>query len=244
MKNVFLIMLLLSGCRSFEMPKTFQYKQIEAEGFNISAWIKTKNSSLPYHVYIEGDGNAFNTHGQPTSDPTPKSSFMRHLAAKDSYENVIYLARPCQFTKGTECSKKYWTTARFAPNVIEAEYLAIKSLSGNAAVNLIGYSGGAQIAGLIAATKNLNVKKVITIAGNLDHKAWTAYHNLPELTESLNLADYKEKFNQIPQIHYIGKQDKIIPPLLSEEFVSDKSTLRIIPEATHNKGWNKILGDY
>lgn len=243
MKKVLLILFVLSGCASFQMPESFQYKQIEAEGFNLSAWVKTDHSSQSYHVYIEGDGYAFNANGQPTSNSTPKSSFMRRLAAKDSHANVIYLARPCQFTKGHACLQKYWTTARFAPVVIEAEYQAIKALSADAPLILIGYSGGAQVAGLIAATKNLNVKKIITIAGNLDHPAWTAYHNLPKLTESLSLADYKDKFNQIPQVHYVGQKDKIIPPVLTEKFVSDKSTIHIISDATHNNGWNTISFD-
>lgn len=222
------------------MPETFHYKQIISNEFNISAWVKTNNSSSAYYIYIEGDGNAFNVHGYATNYPTPKSSFMRRLAANDTQANVIYLARPCQFTKGNKCTQKYWTTARFSPEVIDAEYQVIKELIGNKPIVLIGYSGGAQIAGLIAITKDLNVQKVITIAGNLDHKAWTNYHNLPELTESLNLANYKDKFALIPQTHYVGEKDKVIPPILTKEFVKDKSTIHILLNATHSDGWDKL----
>jgi len=234
MKKGFLILLLLTGCASFEMPTTFERKQIESGGFIISAWEKVTNPKNVYHVYIEGDGNAFNAHGQATNDPTPKSFLMRRLAAEDSFENVIYLARPCQYTKGSQCTQKYWTTARFSPEVVEAEYHAIKDLANNAPVILIGYSGGAQIAGLMSVTKDLNIQKVITIAGNLDHKAWTEYHHLPPLSQSLNLADYKEKFSKVPQIHYVGKKDKVIPPILTEDFVSNPDLIRIIPNATHS----------
>ena len=233
-------MFLLCGCASFKMPTTFSYKQINTNGFNISAWVKTDNSFAPYHVYIEGDGSAFNAHGQPTNDPTPRSYFMRRLASEDAGANVIYLARPCQFTKGIKCTEKYWTTARFAPDVIKAEYHTIKALTNNNQLILIGYSGGAQVAGLLATTTDLNVTKVVTIAGNLNHKAWTSYHHLPELTESLDLADYKDKFSSIPQIHYIGEKDKVIPPILIEDFISDKSTLHIIPNATHDKGLDNL----
>ena len=240
MYRLLFFILLLSGCTTFQMPDTFTYKEIETEGFKISAWVRMDNSPSIYHVYIEGDGNAFNAHGQPTNDPTPQSSLVRKLATQDENTGVIYMARPCQFTKGLKCQQKYWTTARFSSEVVEAEYQAIRKLVGNKPVVLIGYSGGAQIAGLIATTKNLNIKKIITIAGNLDHKAWTDYHHLSELTESLNLADYKDKFIHVPQIHYVGEKDKIIPPVLAEEFVLDKSTIHVIPNATHSDGWNGI----
>jgi len=233
MKKFLCVLLFLSGCASFQMPQTFTYRQIETEGFVISLWQKIENPKEPYYVYIEGDGHAFNRQGQPTTDPTPKSVLMRQMAANDNHANVIYLARPCQFTKGLACQQTYWTTARFSPVVIEAEYQTLKEMIGHAPVILIGFSGGAQIAGLIAVTKDLNVKKVITIAGNLDHKAWTDYHHLPELSQSLNLADYKEKFAHIDQIHYVGEKDDVVPPVLTEEFVGSPSLIYIIKNATH-----------
>lgn len=164
---------------------------------------------------------------------------MRELAYNDSSPNVIYLARPCQYIKSSFCSTKYWTTARFAPEVIKAEYQTIQKITGNRPVILIGFSGGAQIAELLAATTNLNIKKIITIAGNLDHAAWTAHHRLPPLSDSLNAADYKSRLANIPQIHYIGIKDKIIPPELSHSF-ADNLRFVEIKNATHNDGWKKI----
>lgn len=106
-------------------------------------------------------------------------------------------------------------------------------------MTLIGFSGGAQIAGLLSIKyPDLKIKKVITIAGNLDHKSWTDYHNLPPLDGSLNLADYKEKFGAIEQIHYVGEKDKVIPLNLTQKFVS-KNKILIIKNATHNQGWEK-----
>jgi len=240
MKKILFFLILLSGCTAFEMPDTFRHRIFDEQGFGISVWEKSSLSSDIYHVYIEGDGNAFNAHGLPTNNPTPKSAFMRKLAAKDMSANVVYLARPCQFTQGNACTEKYWTTARFASNVVEAEYQAIKETIGNNPVILIGYSGGAQIAGLIASTKNLDVKEVITIAGNLDHKAWTSYHHLPPLSESMSLTDYADKFALVPQTHYVGEKDKVIPPIITEEFVADKSSVHIVPNATHDGGWDNI----
>lgn len=166
---------------------------------------------------------------------------MRELAFGDDSPNVVYLARPCQYIKSPICSKRHWTTARFAPEVINAEYEAIKNIAGDNPVILIGFSGGAQVAGLIASAKlGLNVKKVITIAGNLDHLAWTQYHNLPPLNESMNLKSYHKQFARIPQIHYVGSNDEVMPPLLVRDFVGKDTRVFEVRGATHNSGWEEI----
>lgn len=166
---------------------------------------------------------------------------MRELAFEDDSPNVVYLARPCQYIKRPICSKRHWTTARFAPEVINAEYAAVKQIADGNPVILIGFSGGAQVAGLIASAKQgLNVKKIITIAGNLDHLAWTQYHNLPPLNESMNLESYRKQFAQIPQIHYVGSDDKVMPPVLVRDFVGESCNLIEVRGATHNSGWEKI----
>lgn len=166
---------------------------------------------------------------------------MRELAFGDDSPNVIYLARPCQYIKSPICSKRHWTTARFAPEVINAEYAAVKQIAGDNPVTLIGFSGGAQVAGLIASTKpGLNVKKVITIAGNLDHLAWTQYHNLPPLNESMNLESYHKQFARIPQIHYVSSNDEVMPPLLVRDFVGESCNIIEVRGATHNSGWEEI----
>ena len=70
----------------------------------------------------------------------------------------------------------------------------------------------------------------------MDHKAWTDYHHLPALEGSLNLADYKEQFALIPQIHYVGTDDIIIPPSLTQNFAL-KDKIILVKNATHNSGW-------
>ena len=116
-------------------------------------------------------------------------------------------------------------------------------LLGNNDVVLVGYSGGAQVAGLVAVThQKLNIEKIITIAGNLDHKAWTDYHNLPPLSESMNLRRYKS-FDEIAQIHYIGEKDDVIPPSLIKRPISDNIKIIIVPNATHYDGWESLLSN-
>ena len=129
---------------------------------------------------------------------------------------------------------------RFAPNVIGQPPVLRMKLGDNPVV-LIGFSGGAQVAGLIASAKQgLNVKKIITIAGNLDHLVWTQYHNLPPLNESMNLESYRKQFAKIPQIHYVGSDDEIMPPALVREFVGKSGNIIEVRGATHNSGWEEI----
>ena len=244
MKNLiemFLLVLFLTGCSSITVPADFAYKEVETRDFTIASWQKVTNLTAPYKIYIEGDGYAFNAQGKATQDPTPRGTLVRELAFGDNSPNVIYLSRPCQYVKSPICSKRHWTTARFAPEIINAEYEAIKQIVGNNPVILIGFSGGTQIAGLVATAKpELNVKKIISIAGNLDHLAWTQYHNLPPLNESMNLESYRNQFTKIPQIHYVGSDDTVIPPVLVREFVGNNDLIVEVKGATHNTGWEVI----
>lgn len=239
MKKIFTFCLfsILTGCQSIQAPKEFVYKEIITSQFKLASWQKISNPDDAYRIYIEGDGYAFNAHGHPSKNPTPHGELVRELSFNDSAPNVIYLARPCQYVKDEACSAEYWTTKRFAQAVIQAEYEAIKKTVNNQPITLIGFSGGAQVAGLTAIKyPDLKIKKIVTIAGNLDHKAWTDYHHLPALEGPLNLADYKEQFALIPQIHYVGTDDKIIPPSLTQNFAL-KDKIILVKNATHNSGW-------
>lgn len=241
MIKVLITLLFLAGCSTITAPADFVYKKVETRNFTIATWQKVTNPAAPYKIYIEGDGYAFNSYGRATQDPTPHGTLVRELAFGDKSPNVIYLARPCQYVKSPICSKRHWTTARFAPEIINTEYEAIKQIAGNNPVILVGFSGGAQVSGLVATAKpGLNVKKIITIAGNLDHLAWTQYHNLPPLNESMNLESYRKQFAKIPQIHYVGNDDKVMPPILVQEFVGDNDLIVEVKEATHNTGWEVI----
>lgn len=241
MLKALIILFFVAGCTAIKAPTDFVYKEIPTRDFTLASWQKITEPSGTYKIYIEGDGYAFNAHGRATQDPTPKGILMRELAFGDDSPNVVYLARPCQYIKSPICSKRHWTTARFAPEVINAEYAAVKQIVGDNPVILIGFSGGAQVAGLIASAKpGLNVKKVITIAGNLDHLAWTQYLNLPPLNESMNLKSYHKQFARIPQIHYVGSNDEVVPPLLVRDFVGKDTRVFEVRGATHNSGWEEI----
>lgn len=239
---IVLFFVFLAGCSSISIPKDFMYKEINTDIFTLASWQKISNNNEPIKIYIEGDGASFDAYGRPTKDPTPKGRMIRELAFGDKSSNVVYLARPCQYIMSDVCSVRHWTTARFAPEVISSLHQAIKQIVGKRDVVLIGFSGGAQVAGLVASIKkDLKIRKIITIAGNLDHLSWTRYHNLPSLNESINLADYKNEYFKTPQKHFVGNNDRVIPPSLIYEFVEGNNIdIEIVEDASHSKGWESV----
>jgi len=171
-------------------------------------------------VYVEGDGLAWITPSHPSPDPTPRNPLALKLALAHPEGNAAYMARPCQYQQSAACAVKYWTDARFAPKVIEASSQAIdvlKSRFNAKSLTLVGFSGGGAVATLLAARRN-DVDRLVTVAGNLDHRAWTTRHRITPLRESLNPADHVRGLSRVRQWHFVGGRDKVIPPELVESF--------------------------
>jgi pimeloyl-ACP methyl ester carboxylesterase len=204
-------------------------------------------------VYIEGDGLAWLSATLPSPDPTPLHPLALQLALAQAEGRSAYLARPCQYQDSSQeqlapCPQRYWTGSRFAPEVIDAMDAAVSQLKqrhGAKTLVLVGYSGGGSVAALLAMRRT-DVIRLVTVAGNLDHRAWTEHHRLTPLTASLNPADEAirtpSRLNNISQTHWVGGQDRVIPPALARQWPAaligpDGSRLEIIPEATHGDGW-------
>ena len=232
-------LLVLTACATrMEAPADFRYKEIETTSYLLASWQKMTNPNAPVRIYIEGDGYAFNHEGQPTSNPTPKGRFVRDLAFNDPNPNVVYLARPCQYVEDEQCSYSNfaWTTGRFSKAVVDSMSAAVETIAGNRPVVLVGYSGGAMISGLmIGRNTNLNVQKWITIAGVLNHGAWTNHHKVRPLVDSLEM----RSIPNVPQIHFVGEDDNVVPLYLVEQ-AAPRNTVSIVPDATHNSGYNGI----
>ena len=229
---------MLCGCQTLTVSPEFEYKEIQTSTFKLASWQKITQPKLPYKIYIEGDGAAFRADGSVSYNPTPRGIMLREIAFGDMHPNVIYLARPCQYVKDGMCKSEYWSTARFSAEVTQAEYEAVKSLSGAQPITLVGFSGGAQIAGLIAVKyNNLKIQKLVTVADNLDVKSWTDYHQITPLSLSDDLAKYRIEYAKFNQIHYVGEKDTNIVPSITENFVADKNNIKYIKKASHNSGW-------
>ncbi|MBI3903490.1 MAG: alpha/beta hydrolase [Nitrosomonadales bacterium] len=166
-------------------------------------------------IYIEGDGLAWITPSLVSPDPTPVKPIALELALRQPQGAAAYLARPCQFVEAADahgCAEKYWTTQRFSGEMVDAAGQAIAKLKRRFHARelvLVGYSGGGAIAALVAARRK-DVSLLVTVAGNLDHRAWTQRHHISPLDGSLNPADEWKALLGVPQIHLVGGRDTVI----------------------------------
>lgn len=166
------------------------------------------------HVYIEGDGSAWKGKYRLSSNPTPSDPIGLELAIRDPGKAILYIARPCQYLPQDElagCDPKYWSSHRYSEEVVAAVNEVIEKKTGQFdSLGLIGYSGGGSVAALVTA-KRENVAWLMTIAANLDHRAWTAMHQVSPLRGSLNAIDYIDSLQTIPQTHLAGASDDNVP---------------------------------
>ena len=208
---------------------------------------KNRQKTRVLSVYIEGDGFAWISKSRVSPDPTPKRPIGLELALRDHTGVAAYLARPCQYVQDPNtrnCNKIYWTGGRFSSEVIAASLQAINQLKQQfdaSQLQLIGYSGGGAVAALVAAQRN-DVIRLITVAGNLDHKAWTQEHLITPLRRSLNPADAWQSLKDIPQLHFVGGQDRIMGENIAESYRSrfpnnKKPVVRIIDDFDHSCCW-------
>ncbi len=198
------------------------------------------------HVFIEGDGNSWKKRDQVSDNPTPKNPLSLKLAMQDVAANVIYIARPCQYHFDKEkCKSRYWSNARYSEEVIQStnEVLSqIKTRHPHAHFLLIGFSGGGNIAALLSARRK-DVSGLITVAGNLDHDALNEYHHVSPMLNSLNAIHYAKELKNIPQRHYAGSKDKIVPAWLATKYKQELNSpcvsMEVIKGNTHHQGWEE-----
>ncbi len=225
-----LLLFTLVGCATVKAPADFSYREIQTPFFTLAAWVKETSPNATFRIYIEGDGRAFTSTGKPSNNPTPTSDTLRKMAFANTSANVAYIARPCQFVTDDSCSQEDWTTGRFSPQAVTSMATAIKQIAGKREVIIYAYSGGALISGLVINNfPEIPVRKWITYAGLLNHTSWTEYKNLPPLTGSLDLTQLPE----LPQVHFIGDKDKVIPLELSKQWTQGHK-LVILKNVGHN----------
>lgn len=203
-------------------------------------------------VYIEGDGLAWLDRHTPSFAPTPADPLALRLAVADAGAQAVYLARPCQYTQGASfkgCEVRYWGTHRFAPEVMGAMNDALGELKrryGATDLVLVGYSGGGAVAALLAARRD-DVAALVTVAGTLDTAQWTQVQRLPPLLGSLNPRDAAALLARVPQWHFVGLRDDVVPRSVLNHFldrVSDSAgpgarppTVEAMPDFDHHCCW-------
>ncbi len=255
-----LAVIVLSGC----IATTFPYMRAEtAQRIAAPVWmIKRDIPAKPYllrsyerihdrggvaNIYIEGDGSEFTSPKEWEGNPTPKNPVALHLASNDRANNVIYLARPCQYTgklSDKPCDSNSWMEGRFSNEIINSFDTALDEIANRydiSAFNLIGYSGGAAIATLLTAQRN-DILSIRTVSGTLDHKMQSDLLKSLKLTDSLNPVDIAASIAKTPQYHFIGGQDKFTPPAILHSYIQATPSTNcvqtmLIQEASYDEGW-------
>ena len=244
----------------------FQRQEIDTGRFVLTTYVKARPAPAVLRVYIEGDGRAWLSRTQVSPDPTPHEAMGLQLALSDARANtatntaagtatdtangtaLLYLARPCQFTpmaRNPACGPAYWTGLRYAPEVVDAMNQALSQYVARfkpARLELVGYSGGGAIAVLLAARRQ-DVSAIRTIAGNLDHVAVNRWHQVSQMPGSLNPIDVAQRVRTIPQRHFSGADDRVVPTVITRDFVAQTgacAALQVVPGMAHESDWPAI----
>ena len=253
----FLSLFILSACgtetdldqqtaNQIARPAFMVERTIQAGEFHIEGWERMHQHHAPATIYIEGD-TASVASSALTKDATPSNPVGLHLASRDLSKNLAYLSRPCQYIKQPEkkgCDPKYWGADRFAPEVIDAYQAALDDIGARWDVtnfHLVGFNGGANIAAVLAATRN-DVLSLRTVAGDLNPRFVDNVGNMPVSSNAILAVDYGSKLAGIPQHHFIGGADDIVTPGTYHSYrqavgLSDCIHYSLIQDADHTNGW-------
>jgi len=251
-----------SGARQFSIDEAtaigrasgLEPRSLQAHGFNILGFERPGPEHATLTVYIEGDGRAWLNPWQPSTDPTPTDPIGLRLAAADPARPLLYLARPCQFTPSEACDRRLWTGARLSPEIVDLFQQLIDDAmrrTHSAALGLVGYSGGGALAALLAERRH-DVAWLVTVGADLDLAEWVRLASIEPLSGSLDPAASAATIATLPQVHFVGGNDRIVPPAVAEAFVRHLPTLNaartiVEPGFDHEccwaAAWPRLLGE-
>ncbi|HFC93072.1 MAG TPA: hypothetical protein ENJ51_09700 [Leucothrix mucor] len=253
-----LILVLMAGCSTASSSfsnKASQsgFKTIYLQGLNYRHTVYKNNHNNNkgiLHVYLGGDGTPWFKGRYITQDPTPLKPVMLDLMKMDKMPS-IYLGRPCyhQIKMPANCDNSLWTNKRYSLLVVNSMVAALNRYIQQhriTSIRLFGFSGGGTLAMLIAP-HIAEVRTIVTLAGNLDTKAWILHHGYSPLIGSLNPATLPPLSVHIQQLHLLGKNDKnilasMIRPVVKQQYNAKFLELK---QADHHccwvKHWKKIL---
>ena len=249
------IVLLLCGCTTSdprETASTFAEKrklvahEYATDWISLQGWQRITPPVTRLRVYIEGDGFAWVSRTRPSDDPTPRNPIGLQLAAADPSANVLYLARPCQFIGPPlppACKTSVWTDQRFSDAVVAAMDSAltqVKAQYPQVEFELVGYSGGGNIAALLAARRQ-DVQALRTVAGNLDVAYVNTLHHVTPMPDAQSAINVAPALKNLPQIHFSGADDNTVPPAVAGRFRQATGArcaqVALIPGMDHGGNW-------
>jgi alpha-beta hydrolase superfamily lysophospholipase len=93
---------------------------------------------------------------------------------------------------------------------------------------------------LIAARRG-DVASIRTVAGNLDIDAVMLLHQVSAMPQSVNPIDEAKRVAAIPQIHFSGGADRVVPPSIAQHFAravgGNCVQTRVIAGMPHEGRW-------
>jgi len=197
------------------------------------------------HVYIDGDGTPYWQRNLSATDPTPRDPVMLRLMALDP-DRSVYIGRPCYFGlyRDPPCTAAYWTTRRYAPEVVESLEAVLRAETARAGalhVELFGHSGGGTLAVLLAQRVG-SVTRVVTLGANLDISAWCKLHGYSPLAGSLNPVDEHALRTGVQVLHLVGDRDNNTPPSLVDSAARARGgePVRVMAGFDHSCCWETV----
>lgn len=243
--------LALTDLRLLADEQALLVRILAAPPFSLRALSPRTATGSVLRIYIEGDGRAWLSRNRLSSDPTPVNPLALELMRVDPTADKAYLARPCQYLQTAVCNDSYWSDLRFSQEVVDSMNEALTQLKDAgkySSLELVGYSGGGTVAVLLAARRD-DVIFLRTIAGNLDHVWLNKHHRVSPLSGSLNPTDFADRLTRIPQRHFVGTNDRIVPVGVYSSyagFFQDSGCLAVtvVPGADHGSGWKENWSRY
>lgn len=240
-----------ASLQAWAITQGWQPRLLPGPAFDLLAFVPARTiRSHRLTVYIEGDGLAWLDRHTPSFAPTPVDPVALRMAMADEGGAAVYLARPCQYVQGPAfkgCHQRYWGSHRMALEVVAAMDRAVGLLAADAGASelvLVGYSGGAGIAALLAARRN-DVVALVTVAGVLDIETWAQQLRVSPLEGSLNPRDVSVRLAYLRQWHFIGLEDRVVPPAVLQRFVgagapfAHPPVVQRVPAFDHQCCWAK-----
>ena len=257
---------LLSGCylptmdmkkqttMRMAVPNSMFERAIEADPYNITTYERIGVKGGTANVYIEGGELVWDDFIAERETATPSNPLALHLATRDNAKNIIWLARPCQFTyapkiHGGECTRAEWADGRYSVTNLRAMNAAldnVKKTHGFTGFNLIGVQDGAGVAVHLAAARD-DVLSLRTVSGMIDTEVFAkAYGQQKHETivdkTSNNPGIHAQALAQLPQQHFIGQWADDVGPQMAQAFrahAGNSSCIRVseVKGVTDEKGW-------
>jgi alpha-beta hydrolase superfamily lysophospholipase len=110
-------------------------------------------------------------------------------------------------------------------------------------LELVGYSGGGNVAALLAERRK-DVRALRTVAGNLDVAFVNAQHKVTPMPNALSAIDRAATLRHLPQTHFSGEEDTTVPPAVAARFQQavggDCVRVERVAGMAHGSDWASI----